>query len=49
MLEDCEDMDVKPSLMWNNKKYDFIKAMELADEKAGDDSYSDTGVGTKLS
>lgn len=48
ILEDCEDMDVKPSMMWNNKKYDFAKAMELADEKAADDSYGDTGAGTKL-
>jgi hypothetical protein len=48
ILEDCEDMDVKPSMMWNNKKYDFVKAMELADEKAADDSYGNTGAGTKL-
>ena len=48
MLEDCEDMGIKPSMMWNNKKYDFVKAMELADEKAAGDSYGDTGVGTRL-
>jgi hypothetical protein len=47
ILEDCKREGVRPSMLYNKDSYSFEEAMQLADKKAGSDSYDSEGAGTK--
>ena len=44
-LEDAASYGLHPMLSYNGKEYSNEEAMRLADEKAAEDTYSDTGIG----
>jgi hypothetical protein len=45
ILEDAAHYDLHPMLSYNGKEYSSKEAMQLADEKAAGDTYSDAGIG----
>jgi adenylate cyclase class IV len=46
VLEDAKRSGLHPMLEYNGKVYSNEEALELADQKAANDTYSETGIGT---